>query len=129
MCLLLIYFDECKLDFSSKVSLGAMRLLFVFAIALTLINCVTLESCYQVYICCKRAQNECVEYCPPFVECYNEDIEAEHNELITTTEDSLHEINTNEEGGISGVSTYAVLTGQLCRKGHKFVGNKCRKII
>lgn len=89
------------------------------------------EKCYQVYICCNKVENDCLEYCPPFIECDSrtdsstiDEIFKTEDELITTTEETADvESNTFDSG-----RNHTVLNVP-CRKGFKSQNNKCRRVM
>jgi hypothetical protein len=56
--------------------------------------------CYQVYVCCKKIDFECIEYCDPFEEC-----------------------------GGNGTKKEQVLNVKLCRRGTRLVNGACRKVL
>lgn len=85
------------------------------------------NECFTVYVCCKRTESDCLEYCPPTQECHNQadrKIEEKINakEEITTTEYPT-ELTTIDH------NFTAVLNTKLCRKGWKFINTKCRQVV
>jgi hypothetical protein len=119
------------------MSVNAIRLILLLAISLALVSYAYSE-CHQVYICCKRSDNdECLEYCAPFNECREEETTTENNfetmteyNLETTTADQKYLETTTESGdGTSAAVTFAVMNGQMCRMGHKAIGGICRKLM
>ncbi|KAG5670526.1 hypothetical protein PVAND_000784 [Polypedilum vanderplanki] len=112
-----------------------MRLILFLIIALCFVSSINTE-CFQVYICCRKTENDCLEYCGPYIEC-------DDNELGTTTEEAINENNlqtttdsesnfdttTNSYGGIVDGAGFNVLNGGMCRMGFKLVKGKCRRVM
>lgn len=83
--------------------------LIIIVLLIFLGSLVYSNRCYQVYVCCKKVDYDCVEYCEPTEECPDQLIDGAIK---------------NDTGKI-----IQVLNVKLCRKGWKLVNGLCRRFL
>lgn len=76
---------------------------------------------FQIYICCKKVEFDCLEYCRPFEECPDKLFDD-------ITSNSTDTIGLNNGDTQSGTGTQA-LNVLSCRKGFKVVKGICKRIF
>lgn len=88
------------------------------------------ETCYQVYVCCRKENTDCLEYCGPTIEC-NKNSEDSDQEVRST---EATEIETTppsegiEETTFQKPLVQNVIAVGACRLGFKADSKgRCRK--
>lgn len=88
------------------------RLIIIVALLFFLGSLAYSNRCNQVYVCCKKVDFDCVEYCGPTEECPDQIFDA--GELKNDT--------------LKGNDTQ-VLNVKLCRKGTRLVNGLCKRVL
>lgn len=78
-----------------------------------------LNRCNTVYICCKKVDIDCVEYCDPFEEC--------PDDLFMDNTTSMSDVLTGEEKD-NGSGT-GLLNAKSCRRGFRIVNGVCKRVF
>lgn len=109
----------------SLLAMDAKCVIFLLITFSTFIWVKSVDRCFQIYECCEKIDHDCVKYCGPFVECYNnEEAELFKTTEVTTTSEEYLETTTQETlpTAVIGVST--------CRLGFMLDGKgRCRRVL
>lgn len=105
----------------------------LFLLIISTIEVGSQEHCNKVYVCCKKLDTDCLEFCGPVFECDTYDkIDQEQKSTITegTSEFLVENTDPRETTTFQTPQVQQVIGVSACRKGFQLDGKgRCKRVF